>query len=136
MVKAALITSTGGTVAAVTAPLACLALQMPLISSLKTAATVATKAAGASKIVADSIGSKIGEGRHKAKAASLSELVYNFKNGENKPEVREILVKAGFDIFQSFELQFMRATVKNEGETRAMMKLARDAVYRVIKYCA
>ncbi len=135
VVKAAVITSTGGTVAAVT-PLAYLALQMPVISSLKMAATVATKAAGASKIVAGSIGSKIGEGRHKAKAASLSELVYNFKNGENKPEVREILVTAGFDIFQSFELQFMRAKAKNGGETRAMMKLARDAVYRVINYCA
>lgn len=49
---------------------------------------------------------------------------------------RQRLVEAGVDIFQSFEMQFMRVTVGqgDKGPTRAMHKLARDAVDRVMNY--
>ncbi|UXX40479.1 NB-ARC domain-containing protein [Wolbachia endosymbiont of Oryzaephilus surinamensis] len=119
----------GGTVGVVGSLV--LGMPVPAVAS----ATAGAGATGAGKL-GEVVGNKVGAGKHKGKAASLSDLVYHFKRKANQPEVRKILIEASFDIFQSFEIQFMKATVEKGKETRAMMKLAKDAVYRVINHCA
>ncbi|MDN5247842.1 MAG: hypothetical protein QWI36_01755, partial [Wolbachia endosymbiont of Tyrophagus putrescentiae] len=57
--------------------------------------------------------------------------LYFFK--ENKSRATEELIKAGIDIFQSFECQFVQVTANGSWE-RAMAKLAEDAVSKVIDY--
>lgn len=67
---------------------------------------------------------------HRKGAKKVSVAVTPFKN-----EIREILVKAGLEIFQSFESQFTK--IKDTDQLyweRGIEKLAVDAVSRVINY--
>lgn len=67
---------------------------------------------------------------HRKGAKKVSATVTPFKN-----EIREILVKAGLEIFQSFEIQFTK--IKDTDQLyweRGIEKLAIDAVSRVINY--
>ncbi len=64
-------------------------------------------------------------------ASSLFDMIDFFQ--KDKANFRKILVEAGFDVFQSFEMQFMRVT-DDQSQKKAMQKLAKDAVSRAVCY--
>ncbi|WP_341817579.1 ankyrin repeat domain-containing protein [Wolbachia endosymbiont (group A) of Pherbina coryleti] len=105
-------------------------LLVPFMGSAALRAGV-TGGAALGEGVGGALGGKLGEEHHRKKVISLSELVYYSK--KNKANVRRMLVEAGFDIFQSFEMQFMRVTT-DQGHEGAMRKLAEDATNRAISY--
>ncbi|WP_264706609.1 ankyrin repeat domain-containing protein [Wolbachia endosymbiont (group B) of Archips podanus] len=82
---------------------------------------------------AKALGNKLGESYHRNKVINFPSLIYYSQKKENKADVRKILIEAGFDIFQSFEMQFMRVTT-DQGHEGAMRKLAEDATNRAISY--
>ncbi|WP_341815922.1 ankyrin repeat domain-containing protein [Wolbachia endosymbiont (group B) of Idaea biselata] len=76
------------------------------------------------------------EKRHRKKAKVISKVIHSFKCNQ-----REILVKAGLEIFQKFEEQFTRVVdvgeyIQRGSEERAIQKLAIEAVYRVMDYAS
>ncbi|GHM57904.1 MAG: hypothetical protein sL5_00010 [Candidatus Mesenet longicola] len=77
-------------------------------------------------LIADEI-NKIGEEYHLKKVINLSGLVDSSQ--EVSDHFRDMIIKSGIDVFQSFELQFMRVTPRS-----ALRLLARDAVDRAINY--
>lgn len=77
------------------------------------------------------LGSKIGDKQHKKKITNLLGLVD--LSQKDKANFRIGLVEAGFDVFQSFEMQFMRVTT-DQGPKKAIQQLAKDATNRAINY--
>lgn len=73
----------------------------------------------------------IGEKYHRNKAKKIYSAV-----GEDRissESLREVLAEAAFDIFQKFESQFLKV-ITDEGVERAVIKLAEDAVGRIMNY--
>lgn len=87
--------------------------------------------AGSKKVVDSCL-----EKRHREKAKVISKVIHSFKCNQ-----REVLVKAGLEIFQKFEEQFTRVRdvgkyIQEGSEQRAIQKLAIDAAYRVMNYAS
>jgi hypothetical protein len=82
--------------------------------------------------VGDKGGGKIGRNYYKEKVINLQKLIESSQK-DQKANFRRELVKAGFDIFQSFEMQFTRVTT-NQSPKDAMHVLAIDATNRAINY--
>ncbi|XP_058834904.1 uncharacterized protein LOC131692068 [Topomyia yanbarensis] len=101
-----------------------------LIGSLASGANIGGQVgkAGGKKL-----GGKLGEKYHQKKVNNLLDLIEFFK--KHPAELRKELVEAGFDIFQSFEMQFMRVTTEL-GPSKAVQLLAKDAVNRAIDHMA
>lgn len=79
----------------------------------------------------EELGDKLAKKQHKKKITNLLDFI-DFTQ-KDKANFRKILLEAGVDIFQSFEMQFMRVTT-NQGPKNAMHKLAKDAIDRSINY--
>ncbi|KAG8236294.1 hypothetical protein J437_LFUL016074 [Ladona fulva] len=85
----------------------------------------------AGKGIARNVGSIIGNKEHTKKVTKLLDLID--LSQKDKTSFRDMLVKAGIDIFQSFEMQFMRVTT-DQGPKKAMQLLAKDATNRAVNY--
>jgi hypothetical protein len=73
----------------------------------------------------------VGGQHHRGKAKKIYSVVG--KDRISKADLRKVLVEAACDIFQKFESQFLRITT-DEGVVRAFIKLAEDAVDRIMNY--
>lgn len=85
----------------------------------------------AGKKAGQKISDKFGFEKYAKGVRQLSDLVKLYKNC--KAAFRKALVEAGFDIFQSFEMQFMGVSVQ-EPQSNAMHVLAEDAINRAVNY--
>jgi ankyrin repeat protein len=73
----------------------------------------------------------MGKKYHRNKAKKIYSAVG--KNRISGKDLRKVLVGAASDIFQKFESQFLKVTT-DEGVERAVIKLAEDAVGRIMNY--
>nr|AZI94745.1 OdiLe1 [Liposcelis sp. PH-2016] len=89
--------------------------------------------AAGGKAVAEKVGRAKGNEYQRKTAIKLKVLVDRSQN--NKAQFRQELVKDGSDIFQSYEMQFMKVTT-DQGPEKAMQLLAKDATNRSISYYA
>lgn len=93
---------------------------------------------GSAKGVIDLVGTRlinyINQKRDKKTSDKLCNLAFDFKDKQKRLLLRSILVEGSFDIFQSFEAPFMTLSTKFGAETRAMQKLAKQAVHNVLEY--
>jgi hypothetical protein len=103
-----------------------------LISVLGAISTEASIGVQAVKVLNDTIGGELGSKRYKKDVIKLSNLIIQSRYHE--AGFRKELVEAGVDIFQSFEMQFMRVTCENGTFRGAMQLLAIDATNRAIDY--
>ncbi|XP_058834906.1 uncharacterized protein LOC131692069 [Topomyia yanbarensis] len=81
------------------------------------------------RVGAKKLGSELGRKHHQEKVSNLLDLIELSQN--NAAALRKQLVEAGYDIFQSFEMQFTRVTTEL-GAKPAVQLLAKDAVNRAI----
>lgn len=67
-------------------------------------------------------------------AGKTTNLVEKLKDDKEKEKMRQIFVSAGFELFRSFEKQFMNVTKKRGGWQRALTELAKAAIWCFIRY--
>lgn len=83
------------------------------------------------KTVGKKIGGLVDNKKHTKNVIELKVLIDLFL--KDTTNFRRVLVEAGFDVFQSFEIQFMNVTT-DQCPKKAMQQLAKDATNRAIHY--
>lgn len=67
-------------------------------------------------------------------AGKTANLVEKLKDDKEKEKMRKMFVYAGFELFRSFEKQFMNVNKKRGGWQRALTELAKAAIWCFIRY--
>lgn len=67
-------------------------------------------------------------------AGKTAKLVEKLKDDKEKAKIRQIFVSSGFELFRSFEKQFMNVKKQRGGWQRALTELAKAAIWCFIRY--